>query len=279
MGKKHRTLVVYLHGGPGGFVTTEAMEKSSSVRAAGFSIVYFDQAGTGQSDRIPAAQFTLDRAVADVEALRKALNAERLILWGSSYGADLAVLYERRFPDRVAALIFTSPGNFPGMKPRHDYRLTNDRRTEASDALSAAAHQIDRQESAAEATLSQEAAGKLFDADLNNGALNGRMVCKGSSVPPPSAVHGGNLYANRMLLKALKELKPVESASPYRPRPTLIIRGTCDFVPLASAEMYQLVYGGALVAIQGSGHGLRENAADVQSALGTFATGPLAAIE
>ena len=92
-GAARRTPVVFLNGGPGGFVTTGAMDKGASLRAAGFATFYFDRAGTGQSDRIPAVQYTLDRAVADVEALRKFLNADRIILWGSSYGADLAVLY------------------------------------------------------------------------------------------------------------------------------------------------------------------------------------------
>ena len=271
--------MLYLHGGPGGFITTGVIAKGATLRAAGFSTIYFDQTGTGQSNRIPAVQYTLDRAIDDVEALRVALGAERIILWGSSYGADLAVLYERRFPARVAGFIFTSPGTFPGVKPKHDYSPTNDRKVEASDALSRAARQIDRLGGGAEATLSQDAAGKAFDADLNSGALDGRMVCKGSTTPPPPAVTGGNLYPNRMLSKELKGLKPVDPVRSSTLRPTITVRGSCDFVPISSAEKYQAAYGGMLVTVDKSGHGLRENAADFESALRQFAFGPLSGIE
>ena len=278
-GVARRTPVVFLHGGPGGFVTTGAIDKGASLRAAGFTTFYFDQAGTGQSDRIPAVQYTLDRAVADVEALRKFLNADRIVLWGSSYGADLAVLYEQRFPDKVAGLIFTSPASFPGTKPDRDYRVTNDPKTEASDALSRAARMIDRQGAAAEATLSQDAAGKLFDADLNNGALDGRMVCKGSTAAPPTAVTGGNLYPNRMLAKELKGLKPLIAVLATTRRPAITIRGACDFIPLSSAEKYKAAYGGTLVTIPATGHGLRENPSAFDSTLRQFALGPLAVLE
>jgi pimeloyl-ACP methyl ester carboxylesterase len=276
-GKTRQTPVIFLHGGPGGFTTTGVIDKGAALRNAGFTTVYFDQAGDGQSERIPATQYTLDRAVNDVEALRIALKVERIILWGSSYGADLAVLYERRFPSRVAALIFSSPGSFPGTRPKYDYSPTDDRNVEPSNALNDAARQIDRQGGAAEATLSQEAAGRLFDAEMNAQALDGRMICKGSAAPPPSGVTGGNLFANRMLLKELKRLKLTIGRVPARP--AITIRGACDFVPFANARKYQTTYGGALVTIEKAGHGLRENQVDLESALRQFATGPLAAIE
>ena len=285
-GTSRRTPVIFLHGGPGGFITTGVMDKSASLRSAGFSTVYFDQAGGGQSGRIPAAEFTLARAVDDLEALRIELKAERVILWGSSYGADLAVLYERRFPDRVAALIFTSPASFPGTRPKYDYRSTDDRSIPPGKRLMQAARLIDRIGGAAEATLSQEEAGKLFDADLNSGAYEGRMLCKkvsaapiGAITEPTEAVTGGNLYANRMLLKELKGLAPIATAAPIPPRPAIIIRGACDFMPLSNAERYRVVYGGSLVTIPNSGHGLRENPADLGNALSQFALGPLSGVE
>lgn len=277
-GAVRRTPVIFLHGGPGGFTSASVMDKGAVLRSAGFTTIYFDQAGDGRSDRIPAAQYTLDRAVRDVEALRVALKLDRVILWGSSYGADLAVLYEQRFPDRVAGLIFTSPASFPGAKPKYDYRASDDQNIPPGKALSEAARQIDRQGGMAEATLSQEAAGNLFDAEINSRSLDGRMVCKGSqALPPPSDVTGGNLYANRLLLKELKGLRLAIATPP--PRPTITIRGSCDFLPFANAQAYQAVYGGTLVTIDKSGHGLRENPADLESALRQFASGPLAAIE
>lgn len=45
----------------------------------------------------------------DIEALRQVLGAERLTLYGLSYGTRLALAYARQFPDRVEALVLDSP--------------------------------------------------------------------------------------------------------------------------------------------------------------------------
>jgi proline iminopeptidase len=276
-GNVHRTPVIFLHGGPGGFTTSGVIDKGAPLRAAGFTTIYFDQAGSGRSDRIPATQYTLDRAVDDLDALRIAMKLDRVILWGSSYGADLAVLYEQRFPGRVAGLIFTSPASFPGSKPKYDYRPTGDENIEPGKALNDAVRQIEMHGALAEATVTQEAAGKLFDAEINSRSLDGRMICKGSPPLSSGIVTGGNLYANRMLLKELKSLKLAIKPAPSRP--TVTIRGSCDFLPLGNAQLYQKTYGGALVPIDLSGHGLRENPVALESALHQFATGPLAAVD
>ncbi len=270
-----QTPVIYLHGGPGGFITTAVVDKGASLRAAGFTTVYFDQAGGGLSERLVATEYTLERAVNDVEALRIALNVDRIILWGSSYGADLAVLYEQRFPSRVEALIFTSPGIFPGTKPKYDYRLTNDQNISPGKALINAARKIDREGGGAEATLSQATSGQLFDENLNEDALDGRMICKGSTAPKPAKVAGANLYPNRMLLKELKGLKLKIEAIPARP--VITIRGACDFIPLANAQKYQDVYGGTVVIVEQAGHGLRTNREAFDSALRNFVEQQLSA--
>ena len=48
---------------------------------------------------------TTDESADDLEALRVALGAEKLVLWGSSYGTHLSLATVRRHPDSVAAVI------------------------------------------------------------------------------------------------------------------------------------------------------------------------------
>ena len=276
-GQARRTPIIYLHGGPGGFISPSNIDKGAPLRSAGFTTIYFDQAGNGRSARIPASQYTLERAVNDLEALRVALKLERVILWGSSYGADLAVLYQQRLPARVAGIIFTSPASFPGSRPKYDYHPTDDRNIAPGAALLAAARLIDSRGGGAETRLSQEDAGKLFDAEINSRSLDGRMVCKGDTAPTPAVAQGGNLYANRMLLKELANLKL--AIAPPPPLPALTIRGACDFIPVDNARKYQSVYGGALVTIESDGHGLRENPEALRQALARFAAGPLAVVD
>lgn len=274
--KARKTPVLFLHGGPGMYTTEGARSKGAALRAAGFTTIYFDQAGGGLSDQIPATQYTMQRAVDDVEALRVALKLDKVILWGSSYGADLAAFYARRFPDRVAAMILTSPGNFPGVAVKRDYSRTDRGKADIGPDAGKAVRLIDSKGGAAEASLSQAAAGKLMDAVVSAELMNG-MVCKGSPSPPPTVAGGGNLYANRLLSREVK--KTALPAGVALAGPVLIIRGTCDFLPMESAERYRASFGGTIVSIPETGHQFVEKRADLDAALTRFATVDLAGIE
>lgn len=255
-GVNHRTPIIFLHGGPGLYTEDRRLEEGSVFRNLGFSTLYFDQAGGGRSDRLAVSEYSLGRAVADLEALRALLGEERIILWGNSYGAALATLYAQRFPDRVAALILTSPGAFPGSDPKRNYAVTARDKVEYSPAVRDAIDRIDRSASNAEKQLSQIAAGQLFDQLVSAELLDG-VVCKGASVRPPALPGGGNLYAQRAIVRDLRRaVLPTQTSMVM---PTLIVRGSCDFVPRSSAERYRLFFNGKLVDIEGTGHGLIEN--------------------
>ncbi|MCX5527692.1 alpha/beta hydrolase [Streptomyces bobili] len=73
-------------------------------------LIRFDLRGTGESatPQDPTS-YRCDRLVDDVEALRVHLGVERWDLLGHSAGANLAVLYAARHPDRVARLLLVTP--------------------------------------------------------------------------------------------------------------------------------------------------------------------------
>ncbi len=270
---RHVTPVVFLHGGPGLYTEARRLDEGKLLRAAGFTTIYFDQAGGGKSARLAASDYSLDRAVADVEALRTSIGADRLILWGNSFGASLAAAYAARFPDRVAGFILTSPGMFPGFDGKRDYSVTNRDKVEYSKALSSAINRIDRDGAAAEAQLSQAQTSAFFDELVASELIDG-VVCKGSTVKPPALPGGGNLFAQRLLSRDVKRARLAEKAGTTAP--ALIVRGSCDFLPLASAERYRAFLGGSIVTIENSGHGLLENRAAVDAAVARFAATELA---
>ena len=273
-GAKHQTPIIFLHGGPGLYTEDRRLEEGRVFRELGFSTIYFDQAGGGRSDRLPVSEYSLARAVADLEALRALLGKDRIILWGNSYGAALATLYSQQFPNRVAALILTSPGLFPGVDAKRDYSVTARDKVEYSPAVIDAINRIDRSPVEAEKKLSQAAAGKLFDDLVADELLNG-VVCKGASVRPPALPGGGNLYAQRAIFRDLKRVQlPAESAVRV---PTLIVRGACDYIPKSSGERYRSFFKGKFIAIEGTGHGLIEHRETVDAALSAFATNELSA--
>jgi pimeloyl-ACP methyl ester carboxylesterase len=274
--QKHQTVVLFLHGGPGLYTEARRLDEGRPFRAAGFTTVYFDQVGGGKSKRLPASDYSLERAVADVEALRVKLGQDRLILWGNSFGTSLAAIYAARFPGRVAGLILTSPGTFPGTNPKRSYSLTNRDKVKLSKDLLAAAGKIDKAGGSAETKVSQDEAGKAFDAMVAAELIEG-MVCKGAQISPPALAGGGNLFANRIILKQVERLafKP----QPMPKSPTLIIRGSCDFLPESNAAAYAKLFGASVTPIAGAGHGLLEKRGEVEAAFAAFAAEGLAGVE
>jgi proline iminopeptidase len=95
--------VFVLHGGPGG-------GSSPSMRRfcdpAKFLIVLHDQRGCGKST--PFAELrenTTQNLVEDIERLRQNLNLDKIIIFGGSWGATLALAYSETYPDNVAGMV------------------------------------------------------------------------------------------------------------------------------------------------------------------------------
>ncbi|HEV7203707.1 MAG TPA: alpha/beta hydrolase [Jatrophihabitans sp.] len=81
---------------------------SSAVR-----LIRLDLRGTGSSQQPTDPQsYRCDRQVDDVEALRAHLGLERVSVLGHSAGANLALQYAARFPDRVERLVLITPSTF-----------------------------------------------------------------------------------------------------------------------------------------------------------------------
>ncbi|MDX3574961.1 alpha/beta hydrolase [Streptomyces sp. ID05-47C] len=73
-------------------------------------LIRLDLRGTGDSATPhDPMSYRCDRLVDDVEALRVHLGVERLDLLGHSAGANIAVRYAARHPDRIARLLLVTP--------------------------------------------------------------------------------------------------------------------------------------------------------------------------
>ena len=105
--------VVFLHGGPGqGSAHFDALV--GPYLEPSLRMVYFDQRGSGHSDRPPNGEYAIVTFVEDIEALRQALGVPRIALVGHSFGGLLALEYAARYPEHVSHLVFVSGvWNFP----------------------------------------------------------------------------------------------------------------------------------------------------------------------
>lgn len=95
--------VMVLHGGPGGGCSP-FMRRFFDPRH--WRVVLFDQRGCGRSTpHAEVAANTTGHLIADIEAIRAALDLGPVTLFGGSWGATLALAHAQAHPDAVRALV------------------------------------------------------------------------------------------------------------------------------------------------------------------------------
>jgi len=96
--------VVFLHGGPGAGCSPAHRRLFDPER---YKILLFDQRGCGRSAPSACIEHnTTWDLVADIERLRaEVLGADRMVVFGGSWGSTLALAYAETHPERVRALI------------------------------------------------------------------------------------------------------------------------------------------------------------------------------
>jgi len=260
VGPHKPTPIVFLHGGPGLFALDADHAFYSQFSEDGFDVYLYDQAGSGLSDLLPQARdYTVSRSVADLEAIRQQIGAEKLILIGHSWGSELAASYMAAYPQHVARTIFHSPGplwNSNRLKP--DYGRTA---SEAESGLPpiraiAAILLFNINPDAAEALVGQDEFNAWFDNELSSSL--GELFCKEDAAKIPRDVRavGTNFYANISINNTTDDL-----AGDPRPRlttnqtPTLILHAACEYLPWWVALEYKQTFPQAtLVHIDKAGH-------------------------
>jgi proline-specific peptidase len=94
--------LIMLNGGPG-FPHDYLQETRSLTKYA--RLVYFDQRGTGKSDKSDPSRYTVDASADDVENVRQALDLGKCGVFGHSWGGMLAQSYVLKYPENVTKLI------------------------------------------------------------------------------------------------------------------------------------------------------------------------------
>lgn len=98
------TPLILINGGPGG--THHYFHPWFSLAKKYARVIYYDQRGCGLSDFEPGEEgYSVQQAVDDLDAIRQALNIDKWVLLGYSYGGFLAQFYTISHPENVAGLI------------------------------------------------------------------------------------------------------------------------------------------------------------------------------
>jgi pimeloyl-ACP methyl ester carboxylesterase len=98
--------VVFVHGLGGNYHFFDPQLTAVENKA---KLLAYDQRGCGGSSLAPRKKYDLDTLVNDLSVILDAMRAERAVLVGHSFGADVVSRYAGLHPDRVAALVLIDP--------------------------------------------------------------------------------------------------------------------------------------------------------------------------
>src|SRR6185295_6292727 len=102
-----RAPVVFVHGGPGGNHASFLPELALATERG---VILYDQLDSGLSDHPnDPANWTVERFVSEVDAVRAAFDLRRFHLVGHSWGSTVALEYAARRPAGLASLTLGSP--------------------------------------------------------------------------------------------------------------------------------------------------------------------------
>jgi proline iminopeptidase len=102
--------IIMLSGGPGNHalqLESVALKLSSTYR-----VILLEQRGTGLSmpKELDSSTINLKGAINDVNLLMAHLKIKKTILFGHSWGGNLALIYASQFPQKIKSLILLAPG-------------------------------------------------------------------------------------------------------------------------------------------------------------------------
>ena len=264
-GTKKPYPIIFLQGGPGGFISDRNIKMLSPLSENGFDIYLYDQIGSGQSERLSnITEYTAERHKRDLEEIIKSLGSEKVILIGQSWGAILATLFIADNPDKIEKVIFTSPGSIPPMR----MDLLN---KEAPDSLTLrktlysnreANEKTENIRSKAISFWAKTFAEKLasdkeaddFQTYLNS-ELNKATVCDTSNAL--KAEGGGGFYVQEMTVNSLEKIKDPRPKLKNCQIPCLLMKGQCDNQPWGLVTEYlELFQNHQLKIITDAGHSI-----------------------
>ncbi len=125
-GHPDSTLVVFLHGGPGG--DYRSLLNGKALANHGYRVIFYDQRGSGLSQRFPKNSYTgtglsiLDtmyNELSGVIAHFRTKPSQKVYLVGHSWGAMLATGYAGKHPNNVQGLVSAEPGGLNWQDIKH----------------------------------------------------------------------------------------------------------------------------------------------------------------
>lgn len=264
--------IMFLHGGPGGGVVPQDGDFARRLNDEGFDVYLYDQAGVGWSTLLEPEEYTIDRMVADLEAIRLEIGSETLNLVGHSWGGSLAAHYTVAHDDNVEHVWLSNPGEYGGTFEKRSSAEEPDLTAATSSSLflgtphyrlllALGLGNLGADPDVMEVMASQEQLIRYAPdyADIANTFNDGR--CEGDPFTAEELEFAPrtnfNFYANLELNDEVAEHDPTDELDTIS-SPMVIGRGVCDYIPWDAQKVYRdEVPGAELVVIPEVGHAMR----------------------
>lgn len=111
--QKSKDVIVVLHGGPGSGADPVMNLPAFKTLEETFSMVYFDQRGSGKSEYDLTKGLTIEQITDDVKCVveytKNEFKNQNVHLWGGSFGGLLSLLFLQRYPTLVSKSVISSP--------------------------------------------------------------------------------------------------------------------------------------------------------------------------
>lgn len=262
--------IIVLHGGPGAWAVsfTPFTAFFSRFASLGYDVYLYDQIGSGLSARLDdPTEYTVARHVADLEAIRQRIGAERVILIGESWGSTLAASYMALHPEHVAKVIFESPGPiyYPEWRETGfgDWtaRLSEEQKQQLARAYDRprflvveTLRQINPR--AAHAFASDQEMDGFLNAASRSTDLGAVFVCDRAHLPQGTIVNNNGFYASEMTqANAFSSQADPRGSLASNHTPALILTGECNYIKWdVTFEYKRTLPNSTLLSVPGAGH-------------------------
>ncbi|WP_336702164.1 alpha/beta hydrolase [Chryseobacterium indologenes] len=281
-----KATLIYLHGGPGGYITNLDIKKFEEISNQGYEIYLYDQIGCGLSERLKdPEEYSIARHIADLKEIINKVNPKRTVLIGQSWGGMFGAYYAATYPLEINKLILTCPG---GIMPA-DTIAQSKYASSLVSGLTSIDKRIDKINVEIQNSMSLKEklwlAGAsligspiLISDDKVDGVFNNLskifekgMVCDSTLKSEPGGRPG--MYCSIFTTKSLEKLSTnIRTKIVTYKNPVLILKGECDYIPWRETYEYKALFPNSeLKVIKSAGHSIaRENKKDLVKEILSF---------
>jgi len=263
-----KTPIVFLHGGPGGYIHSSIINTLSELTDLGHDVYLYDQRGSGLSDRLEKySDISFQYHINDLHEIISKKIKRKVILMGQSFGSEIIAHYSAYYPKTVEKIIFSSPGTLAPHRIENNKYVDLNLLFKIPDSLKfiepySFVKDVDRVAFKPKAItlitgallldkklISDQQADRILNT-LASKFTRG-MVCDEKNVLPEEG--GGGLYA--FIATNQGDIPDVREKIRQLEIPIIVIQGQCDYIPFSSAYEYVALYkNSSYKFIENAGH-------------------------